>query len=121
MGLLTWVLFMCFEDHFCIVRSEEKYSDMIEKDIYIPWWAVRGRVSLRGGGASRAPPTARVEYHEKGPGLGGARPQPKPGSGVTPGEAEPLPGHLRTRSASGHLERSGQDLCSLTLGTGAWG
>lgn len=28
-----WVFFfMCFEDHFCIVRSEEKkYSDMVEK------------------------------------------------------------------------------------------
>lgn len=29
------VLCMCFEDHFCIVRSEEKkYSDMVEKKIF---------------------------------------------------------------------------------------
>lgn len=56
--------FMCFEDHFCIVRSEEKkYSDMVEKRYLHTLVGRKGEGQRsrwgRGGGvgASQVPPT----------------------------------------------------------------
>jgi hypothetical protein len=59
-GFLTLGAFYVLKDHFCIVRSEEKYSNMIQKDIYIPWRAVRGQGCLKGGASQPLQPQLLV-------------------------------------------------------------
>ena len=50
MGLSHPGCFLCaLKTIFALSGVRKKYSDMVEKDIYIPWWAVRGRVNSEWG------------------------------------------------------------------------
>lgn len=53
-GFLILGAFLCaLKTIFALSGVRKKYSDMVEKDIYIPWWAVRGWVSQ---GVFQCPP-----------------------------------------------------------------